>query len=166
IEADLPARRPEPGHAPPAVVEALGLPGRAVRQAAVSRSALLLELDSETRVAEVRPDFDALRRADADKVIVTALATGEGDFVSRVFAPRVGVDEDAVTGSAHCLLGPYWAPRLERPELVGRQLSPRGGRVLVMVGGDRVILGGTAVTVFRGAFAADSVHAGEPVLAR
>jgi predicted PhzF superfamily epimerase YddE/YHI9 len=167
IEVDLPARRPEPGHAPPAVVAALHLPERAVRQAAVSRSSLLLELDGEERVAGVRPDFEELRRATADKIIVTAPATGAGaDFVSRVFAPKVGVDEDAVTGSAHCLLGPYWAPRFGRPELVGRQLSARGGRVLVMVGGDRVTLGGTATTVFRGTLAADPMHAGEPALVR
>lgn len=167
IEVDLPARRPEPGSPPGAVVAALGLPEMAVRQAAFARSALLLELDGEARVAGVRPDFDQLRRAPADKIIVTAPATSPGaDFVSRVFAPKVGVDEDAVTASAHCLLGPYWAPRLGRPELVGRQLSARGGRVLVMVGGDRVTLGGPATTVFRGAFEADPVHVPEPALAR
>lgn len=167
IEVDLPAKRPEPGHAPPAVVAALGLPATAVRQAAASRSALLLEVDGEARVAGVRPNFEELRRAQADKIIVTAPATSPGaDFVSRVFAPKVGVDEDAVTASAHCLLGPYWAPRLGRPELVGRQLSARGGQVLVMVGGDRVTLGGPAATVFRGAFDADQVHAPELALAR
>lgn len=167
IEVDLPARLPEPGSAPAAVLDALGLPPIAVRRAAMSRSALLLELDGEARVAGVRPDFDRLRHVAADKIVVTAPATSPGaDFVSRVFAPRVGVDEDAVTASAHCLLGPYWAPRLGRPELVGRQLSGRGGRVLVRVGGDRVTLGGPAVTVFRGAFASDPVHAPEPALAR
>ena len=167
IEIDLPARRPEPGHAPAAVLSALRLPAAAVRQAAASRSTLLLEVDGENRVAEVRPDFEELRRAAADKIIVTAPAGTPGaDFVSRVFAPKVGVDEDAVTGSAHCLLGPYWAPRFGRAELAGRQLSARGGRVLVKVGGDRVTLGGTATTVFRGAITAEGAHAGEPALAR
>lgn len=167
IEVGLPARRPEPGNPPPAALEALGLSRTAVRQAALSRSALVLEVDAEARVAAVRPNFEHLRRAAADTIIVTAPATSPGvDFVSRVFAPKVGVDEDAATASAHCLLGPYWAPRLGRPRLVGRQLSPRGGRVLVMVGGDRVTLGGTAATVFRGSFVADSVHAPELVPAR
>ncbi len=167
IEVDLPARRPVPAHAPAAVLHALRVPETAIRQAAVSRSTLLLELDGEERVTGVRPDFEELRRADADKIIVTAPARTSGaDFVSRVFAPRVGVDEDAVTGSAHCLLGPYWAPRFGRPELVGRQLSARGGRVRVVVGGDRVALGGTATTVFRGTLLADPVHAGELTLIR
>ena len=167
IEVDLPARLPEPGSVPRGVLDPLGLPEMAVRQAAGSRSALLLEVDGEARVAAVRPNFEELRRVPADKIIVTAPANGPGtDFVSRVFAPKVGVDEDALTASAHCLLGPYWAPRLGRPELVGRQLSARGGRVLVMVGGDRVTLGGSAVTVFRGSFESDPVHAPELALAR
>lgn len=166
IELDLPARRPEPGRVSTAVLAALGLPASAVRAAATWRSALLLELDGEDRVSGVRPDLEALRHIVADKVILTAPAGREGaDFVSRVFAPKVGIDEDAVTGSAHCLLGPYWAPRLGRADLVGRQLSARGGRVLVMVGGDRVTLGGSAVTVARGSLAGDPVRAGEPALA-
>lgn len=165
IEVDLPARRPEPGQVSMPVLAALGLPAPAVRAAATWRSALLLEVDGEDRVAEVRPDFEALRRLAPDKVIVTAPALGsDGDFVSRVFAPRVGVDEDAVTGSAHCLLGPYWAPRLGRADLVGRQLSARGGRVLVMVGGDRVTLGGSAFTVARGALVGEGVRTGEGAL--
>ncbi len=167
IEVDLPARHPEPGSAPPTVLDALGLPRTAARQAALSRSTLLLEVDGEARVAGLRPNFEELRRVSADKIIVTAPATSpDADFVSRVFAPKVGVDEDAVTASSHCLLGPYWAPRLGRPALVGRQLSARGGRVLVLVGGDRVTLGGPAATVFRGILEADHLHAPEPVLAR
>ncbi|HKC27584.1 MAG TPA: PhzF family phenazine biosynthesis protein, partial [Jatrophihabitans sp.] len=83
---------------------------------------------------------------------VTARAdTGaDHDFVSRFFAPRVGVDEDPVTGSAHCKLGPYWSQRLGRTSLVGVQLSPRGGRIELAVDGDRVRLRGRATTVVHG----------------
>ncbi|MGH7912853.1 MAG: PhzF family phenazine biosynthesis protein [Candidatus Dormibacteraceae bacterium] len=167
VELDLPARLPEPGQASPAMLQALGLPAPAVhRTATYHGSTLLLELDGEERVRSLRPAFEALRRADADHVIVTARAAGgNADFVSRVFAPAVGIDEDAVTGSAHCLLGPYWAPRLGRADLIGRQLSKRGWRVLVMVGGDRVTLGGGAVTVLRATFAGEVLQAGEPALA-
>jgi predicted PhzF superfamily epimerase YddE/YHI9 len=82
-------------------------------------------------------------------VIVTALGDGTvgADFVSRAFGPRSGIPEDAVTGSAHCALGPYWAARLGRHELVGRQLSSRSGVVRVRVVDDAVVLGGQAVTV-------------------
>ena len=72
------------------------------------------------------------------------------DFVSRCFAPRVGIDEDPVTGSAHCALGPWWAPRTGRTSLVGHQVSPRGGIVQVEVGGERVRIGGHAVTLVHG----------------
>ena len=87
--------------------------------------------------------------------IVTARADegAEYDFVSRFFAPRVGVNEDPVTGSAHCVLAPYWAAKLGRDELVGYQASRRGGTVRVRSAGDRVHLGGRAVTVLRGELA-------------
>ena len=82
--------------------------------------------------------------------VTAAGAAPDVDFVSRFFAPRVGIPEDPVTGSAHCALGPWWAPRLGRDDLVGEQLSRRGGRVGVRVAGDRVTLTGEAVTVWRG----------------
>ena len=88
---------------------------------------------------------------DARGVIVTSRASTPGfDFVSRFFAPRVGVNEDPVTGSAHCTLAPFWAARLGKAELVAYQASPRGGVVRVRPQGDRVTLGGQAVTVLRG----------------
>jgi predicted PhzF superfamily epimerase YddE/YHI9 len=84
-------------------------------------------------------------------VIVTARASSTGfDFVSRFFAPGAGVDEDPVTGSAHCALAPYWSVQLGKTSMVGFQASARGGVVAVRVAGDRVILGGQAVTVLRG----------------
>ena len=97
------------------------------------------------------PDFTLLKRTKARGVIVTARAEGgEFDFVSRFFAPGAGVDEDPVTGSAHCVLGPFWAKHLGKTEFLAYQASARGGVVKVRVVGDRVKLGGQAVTVMRG----------------
>jgi predicted PhzF superfamily epimerase YddE/YHI9 len=89
-------------------------------------------------------------------VIVTARSSApEFDFVSRFFAPGSGIDEDPVTGSSHCTLGPYWSQQLGKSELTAFQASPRGGVVRVRLNGDRVILGGQAVTVLRGDLASD-----------
>ena len=111
----------------------------------------LVELDSEAALRSVAPDMTILARIQYRGVIVTAPSSHPGyDFVSRFFAPRLGIPEDPVTGSAHCGLGPYWAGRLGKEELVGYQASSRGGTVLVRVEGDRVHLGGQAVTVLRG----------------
>jgi predicted PhzF superfamily epimerase YddE/YHI9 len=103
-------------------------------------------------VRRLEPDLRALRALETRGVIVTARAADGGgyDFVSRFFAPGAGVDEDPVTGSAHCVLAPYWAAKLGRAELTGFQASPRGGVVRVRAAGDRVHLGGQAVTVMRG----------------
>lgn len=134
----------------PAVAEALGTD--AVRLAR-NRSDLLVELRSEAAVRELRPDLARLGTIDARGVIVTAAAddpTAGHDIVSRFFAPRVGVPEDPVTGSAHCCLGPWWAPRLGRDRLTAYQASRRGGTVFVEVVGERVRLGGRAVTVLTG----------------
>lgn len=110
----------------------------------------LLELESEPAVAAVAPDFTALAPMTKRGVIVTARSDRkEFDFVSRFFAPSVGIDEDPVTGSAHCFLGPHWAEILGKEELIGYQASRRGGTVRVAVRGNRVILGGRAVTVYR-----------------
>jgi predicted PhzF superfamily epimerase YddE/YHI9 len=99
----------------------------------------------------VAPDLVALSRLSSRGVIVTAASGTKGyDFVSRFFAPAAGVPEDPVTGSAHCGLAPFWAARLRKNELIGYQASERGGRVKVRVEGDRVRLGGQAVTVLRG----------------
>ena len=114
----------------------------------------LVEIDSEATVRNLQPDMTALRQLHCRGVMVTSRADAEEfDFVSRFFAPAVGVDEDPVTGSAHCALGPYWAQHLERRELTAMQVSARGGVLRVRLEGDRVILGGQAVTVFRGELA-------------
>jgi PhzF family phenazine biosynthesis protein len=115
-----------------------------------SRFDYLVEVESEAVVRELKPDFRALRAVPARGVIVTARGKGKYDFVSRFFAPAAGVDEDPVTGSAHCCLGPYWKHKLGRDELLAYQASARGGEVRVRVAGERVFLGGKAVTVSRG----------------
>ncbi len=114
---------------------------------------LVAEVDSPDTVRALSPDLAAIARIDTRAVIVTAAGDIDGggaDFVSRVFGPRVGVDEDPVTGSAHCITGPWWAERLGRTDLTAHQVSPRGGRLGVQVDGDRVHLTGKAVTVMTG----------------
>jgi predicted PhzF superfamily epimerase YddE/YHI9 len=116
---------------------------------------LLVELEDEAQVRRISPDFGEVAALDARGIIVTARASGHAgsaphDFVSRFFAPRVGVPEDPVTGSAHCCLGPYWAEKLGKTEVVGYQASPRGGIVRVRIGAGRVFLLGQAVTILRG----------------
>lgn len=148
IEMDFPAEPARPVEPPPGLAAALGA---APLWTGRNRFDLLVELDSAAAVRALQPDIGALRRIEARGVIVTAPADTRGyDFVSRFFAPAVGVDEDPVTGSAHCCLGPYWSERLGRPEVVGYQASARGGVVRVRARGERVRLGGQAVTVLRG----------------
>jgi PhzF family phenazine biosynthesis protein len=149
IELDFPATAPVAVEAPRDVLAALGL--ESAEWAGKSRFDYLLVLPNAGSVRRLEPDFGALRRCEARGVIVTAPSDVPGaDFVSRFFGPAVGVDEDPVTGSAHCCLAPYWADRLGRAELVGYQASARGGVVRVSLRGDRVLLGGQAVTVMRG----------------
>ena len=126
----------------------LGVP---VRFAAVNRFDCLVEVESEEAVRSLAPDIRRLAALPVRGVIVTSRAATPGfDFVSRFFAPRLGIDEDPVCGSAHCCLGPYWAERLEKSDVVAYQASARGGVVRVRVRGPRVVLGGRAVTVLRG----------------
>jgi PhzF family phenazine biosynthesis protein len=147
IELDLPAEPSVAADPPPELLGALGLtPLRTER----NRLDYLVELESEEAVRAARPDLVRLRSVHTRGVILTArCSTAAGDFVSRFFAPSVGIDEDSVTGSAHCCLGPYWQRHLGKAAMVGVQLSRRGGAVRVQVDGDRVRLGGQAVTVLR-----------------
>jgi predicted PhzF superfamily epimerase YddE/YHI9 len=148
IELDFPALLTHPTDPPPGLPESLGAPLTFVGSYGMD---YLCEVESETILRAIRPDFARLRAVEARGVVVTARPMqGDDDFVSRFFAPAVGIPEDPVTGSAHCALAPYWADRLGRAELVGYQASARGGRVRVRVAGDRVRLGGQAVTVMRG----------------
>jgi len=148
IELDLPAQVTEDVVALPGIVEALGVIPTNASQGATH---YLIEVDSETTVRKVKPDFSALSQADPRPVIITSQALTPGfDIVSRFFAPGVGIDEDPVTGFAHCCLGPYWQRRLNRSEFRAYQASARGGAIRVTVEGDRVRLGGNAVTVLQG----------------
>jgi PhzF family phenazine biosynthesis protein len=148
IELNFPARPEEPAAVPPGLEAALGV--RAV-YAGRNVDDLVVLLENEDAVWAVQPDFAALRRLPVRGVSVTAAADDPRfDFVSRFFAPAVGVDEDPVTGSAHCCLAPFWQRRLNKSEMVGFQASARGGVVRVRLAGDRVMLIGQAVTVIRG----------------
>jgi PhzF family phenazine biosynthesis protein len=153
IEMDFPARPAQPAEPVPGLAEALGA---APLELGRSADDFLVRLADAAAVRALAPDFGALARLPVRGVIVTAAAEAgsDCDFVSRFFAPAVGVPEDPVTGSAHCTLAVYWAERLGRAELLGCQLSRRGGRVAVRAAGDRVVLGGRAVTVFTGELAA------------
>ena len=148
ISLDLAAERAVAVPAPVGLLDALGVKARFIGR---NRLDYVIELDDEAAVRAVTPDFAALAAVDTRGVSVTARATTPGvDFVSRFFAPRAGIPEDAVTGSAHCCLGPLWSERLGRARLVGLQISARTGVVRVETAGDRVALGGHAVTVLRG----------------
>jgi predicted PhzF superfamily epimerase YddE/YHI9 len=111
----------------------------------------LVEVDSEEIVRNLKPNFTLLGTLPIRGVIVTSISSSrQYDFVSRFFAPQVGVNEDPVTGSAHCCLGPFWGNRLYKNEFVAYQASTRGGLIRVRLMGPRVVLGGQAVTVLRG----------------
>ncbi len=147
IEMDFPAEPEKPAEAPPELLEALGVTpvytGR-------NRFDYLVEVGDELIVRELVPDMTRLKKVDMRGVIVTSRSRSAGfDFVSRFFAPAVGVDEDPVTGSAHCCLGPYWGAKLGKTSLSALQVSARGGILRVGLKGDRVLIGGQAVTVLR-----------------
>jgi PhzF family phenazine biosynthesis protein len=148
IAMDFPARPAEPCSDDPGLAEALGAPLRYLGRNGMD---YLVLVESEEVLRRLRPDFARLAALPVRGVIVTAgSASPEFDFVSRFFAPRVGVPEDPVTGSAHCCLGPFWAGRLGKNDLRAYQASPRGGVLHVGVGGERVQLGGEAVVVMKG----------------
>jgi PhzF family phenazine biosynthesis protein len=148
IELDFPAEPETPATAPSGLARALGVAPTYVGK---NRFDYLVEMDSEETVRNLQPDFALLREIPARGIMVTSRATTRGyDFVSRFFAPRAGINEDPVTGSAHCCLGPFWSTRLGKSEFLAYQASGRGGVVRVRMSGHRVHLGGQAVTVLRG----------------
>ena len=148
IELDFPATPPVAAPTPPGLAAALRVAARWVGR---SKFDYLVEVDSEDAVRGLKPDLFALERIEARGIIVTSRATTAGyDFVSRFFAPRSGVPEDPATGSAHCALAPFWGERLGRTAMTAYQASARGGVIRVRLAGDRVVLGGQAVTVLRG----------------
>ena len=146
LEMDFPSRPPHDRTAPAGIAEALGVSPVAVLGSAED---ILVLLDSEKAVQEVKPDFRALEQVECRGTIVTARGS-RSDFVSRFFAPRVGVPEDPVTGSAHCVLIPYWANVLHRKDLHARQLSKRGGELFCVDSGERVKISGRVVLYLEG----------------
>jgi PhzF family phenazine biosynthesis protein len=154
IEMDFPATPPEPTEAPPVLLKALGI----VSPLYVGQSVFdyLVEVESESVVRGLAPNHSLLKELGIRGVMVTSRAEAKDlHFVSRFFGTGAGIDEDPVTGSAHCCLGPHWGERLGRRELVAHQASARGGMVYVRLAGDRVVLGGQAVTVLKGELLAD-----------
>jgi predicted PhzF superfamily epimerase YddE/YHI9 len=156
IELDFPSDPPAAAEPPAGLLAALGTTAKWTGR---TQRNWFVELESEDALRALRPDFRRLAESLAgdlgviasSRVLVTSGAESEAyDFVSRYFAPGAGIDEDPVTGSAHCSLAPFWAGRLGRDELVGFQASARGGEVRVRSAGERVKLGGQAVTVVRG----------------
>jgi PhzF family phenazine biosynthesis protein len=148
IALDFPAKPPQPTPPPEALIRALGI---APKYAGFDGSDYLLEVDSEAELRQLKPDFAVLETVPTRGIIVTSVSeTEEYDFVSRFFAPAAGVNEDPVTGSAHCCLAPFWQQKLGKAEFVAYQASKRGGVLRVKLNGDRVLLSGQATTVFRG----------------
>lgn len=149
-EMDFPVTSETPVEIPAGLVETLGESVQA-QNIVANKFDFLVEVASESIVRGMQPDFTRLGKIPVRGVIVTSRADSRDyDFVSRFFAPAVGINEDPVTGSAHCFLSPYWSACLGRDELVGYQASARGGIVKVRLDGDRVHIGGQAVTVMRG----------------
>jgi len=147
IALDLPANPAVEGDAPPGFLDALG--AEALRVGLAPGKWVLVEVATEAEVRALTPDLRAL--STQPMAIVTAPAEGPPfDIASRVFGPAYGIDEDPVTGSAHCILAPWWAPRLGRDHLRAHQVSARGGDLHVRLDGDRVSVGGHAVTVLTG----------------
>jgi predicted PhzF superfamily epimerase YddE/YHI9 len=156
IELDFPATPPAVAPPPPGLIEAIGAKSTFVGR---SRFDYLVEVENEAIVRGLTPDLNALGHVKARGVIVTSRANGKSDydFVSRFFAPQSGILEDPVTGSAHCALTPYWSAKLGKTEMVAYQASPRGGELRLRLAGDRVHLGGQAVTVLRGELTAGNM---------
>ena len=148
IELDFPAESEAPTDIPDTLFKAFGVEAQYVGK---NRFDFLLEFESAEIIRNMMPDFSLLGKISGRGFIITSRSdSSEYDFISRFFAPAFGINEDPVTGSAHCCLGPYWAKKLGKKELSAYQASSRGGVVQVRIGDDRVYLGGQAVTVMRG----------------
>ncbi len=146
IEMDFPARRIREVTENEGVIDAIGAVPEEVFQ---SGDNLLFVYESEKTVRNLKPDFAALKKYEFHGVIVTSPADSpQYDFVSRFFAPAIGVDEDPVTGSSHCTLAPFWGERLRKSTMTALQVSARGGELKLRVSAERVYISGQAVTVF------------------
>lgn len=148
IKLNFPSEPPSESSIPDFIIQGLKVMPKYTGK---NRLDYIVEVESEDIVRNLQPDLKVLKDMEIRGVIVTSQsATSDFDFISRFFAPGAGIDEDPVTGSAHCCLGPYWQSRLHKNELMGYQASNRGGIVKVKVAGDRVYLSGKAITVLKG----------------
>jgi len=148
IELDFPSAPAVPADLSEEILAALGSVPQYILQ---SGEKWLLEYPEENDIYAISPDFAALKQRKGRGLIVTARSEKPGvDFISRYFAPWVGIDEDPVTGSAHTILGPYWGHKLRKNHLVACQVSARGGLLKVRISADRTYISGQAVTVFSG----------------
>ena len=147
IELNFPVTPPEEITEPPGLTSALGVNAIYIGK---SRFDYLVRVETESEVREAKPDFIKLDQLGVRGIMLTSHGEGKYDFISRFFAPGAGIDEDPVTGSAHCCLGPYWSDILGKDEMVAYQASARGGVIRVRVGPERVYLKGKAVTVVQG----------------
>ena len=149
MEMDFPTKIDEPVEPPAGLLEALGISNPLY--VGKNKFDYIVEVESEEKVRNLKPDFTRLGAIDVRGTMVTARSSSpDYDFVSRFFGPAVGVPEDPVTGSAHCCLGPYWSRKLHKTEFRAYQASARGGSLRVRVQGDRVLLAGQAVTILKG----------------
>lgn len=146
IELNFPIQPVKKCEAPAGLVEALGVSPVFI---GASDEDLLVEVSSEKEVRAARPKFSRLAKISVRGIIVTSQSEGEYDFISRFFAPSFGINEDPVTGSAHCALGHYWSEKLNKNEFFAYQASARGGEVWLKVESERVFLTGKAITVMR-----------------
>ncbi len=147
IELNFPATKPIKTDSPDKLLEALGCVALYVGK---NKFDYLIEVGSAETVRKIAPNFSLLKKIDVRGVIVTAQSDiDKYDIISRFFAPAVGVDEDPVTGSAHCTLSPYWSDKLGKNELKAYQASNRGGELTIVYHGDRVLLRGEAVTMMK-----------------
>jgi len=148
IELDFPLLDEQPAQAPPALATALGVSPVYVGQ---SKHDLVVQVATEAEVRAARPDLARLAEIPTRGIMLTAeSSSSEFDFVSRFFAPAAGINEDPVTGSAHCCLASFWCKQLAKSSFRAYQASPRGGVVQVRIEGERAVLGGRAITVARG----------------
>lgn len=146
VELDFPVMQPEAIEVPAGIQTILGVD---VTQGVRSGDYYLLDVESDQAVRDAKPDFQALSESEMPEVMITARSDDPAfDFVSRFFAPRLGIDEDPVTGSAHCLLAPYWAVKLGKKSFKAYQASRRGGILHVELMGERVLISGSAKIIF------------------
>jgi PhzF family phenazine biosynthesis protein len=151
IELDFPLSPAEAAEPPADLLRALGVTAKYVGR---NKFDYLVEVESESVVRQLSPDFTRLKNVPVRGTIVTARSSDPRfDFVSRFFAPAVGINEDPATGSAHCCLGDFWQKRLGKNELRAFQASARGATIRVRVEGERAFLGGKAITVASGELA-------------